>query len=70
MSARGIFDLRVWIEADDEAAVWARIAALTADVRRIAPDGVDVRYCQLRRADKTRNFVATMGPAARRKRAA
>ena len=70
MTARAIFDLRVWVEGVDNLDVWAKVTALQRAAQLLAPPGCDVRYVQLRNPDKTRNFRATMGPAARRKRAA
>lgn len=70
MSARGVFDVRVWVEGDDELEVWQRITQLQRAAERMAGPGVSVRYVQLRDGSKTRGeFVATMGRKARRRKA-
>ena len=68
VSARGIFDLRCWIEGEDEAQVYAQINELVRTARLLAPAGVSVRYSTLRNPDRTTAFEGTMRPSWMRKR--
>lgn len=61
MSARGIFDLRIWIEGADEQEVYELAHEIRRRAAKVAPPGVDVRYTQLRNPRWTPGFHATMG---------
>lgn len=65
MSARGVFDVRLFVEAETEQEAWAQAYRLLNRARLIAPEGVDVRYVQLRPATRSRVFAATMSPRPR-----
>jgi len=62
MRARGIFDLRVWVEGETEAEVYERVAELVRVANLFPPVGTTVKYSQLRRPEPTRVFPATMRP--------
>jgi hypothetical protein len=61
VSARGIFDLRLWVEGEDEFQVWQRVTELQRAAELFAGPGIRIRYVQLRDGSKTRDFDATMG---------
>jgi len=61
--ARGIFDIRLWVEGADEQEVYERLAELVRTARLFAPPGVIVKYSQLRNPDRTAAFEGTMRPA-------
>jgi hypothetical protein len=69
MTERGIFDLRVWVEGEDELEVWRRAVELQRAADLLSGQGVHVRYIQLRPATRTRGdvFVATMPKGKKRR---
>lgn len=62
MSERGIFDVRVWVEADDVRAVYALATDLVLLMRQVAPEGVQVRYSQLRAGHPLCKFQPSLEP--------
>jgi hypothetical protein len=60
VSARGVFDLRFWAEGVDERTVWALVTEFQSRAQAVAPDGVEVRYTQIRDPARTKAFAATM----------
>jgi len=60
--ARGIFNIRVWVEGADESEVYEQIAELVRTARLFAPPGATVKYSQLRDPEPTRSFTGTMRP--------
>ena len=60
---RAIFDIRVCVEGEDRTAVWTRIYELLQRAQESAPEGVAVRYVQMRPANRSKTFVATMSPS-------
>lgn len=68
MSARAVIDLRLWVEGIDELDVWALVTEFQRRAAEIAPEGVSVRYTQIRDGSKTRGFEATMGLNRRERR--
>lgn len=67
MSERGAFDARLWVTGEDARDVYRLLNEWLIAAREVAPEGVEVRYTQLRPARRTRLFHPTLG---RRRRTA
>lgn len=65
-SARGAFDVRLNVEASSEEDAWHLARTFVRLARDIAPEGVSVRYVQLRPPRRSRGWLTTMAPLGRR----
>ena len=61
-SHRGIFDVRIWITGSTSGEVFELARELTKLSRRLAPQGVDIRYTTLRPGHPLCGFKPTLEP--------
>jgi hypothetical protein len=59
---RAVFDVRLHITAADRAAVYSALKLFVNRAQKAAPEGVVVRYWQLRDGRKSRTFRPTIWP--------
>jgi len=52
--------MRLWVEGADELDVWALVTEFQRRAQTVAPEGLQVRYVQLREPERAKGFTATM----------